>query len=195
MRLKNASLEKKTTFSDWFSHLQMRLKNASLEKKTTFSDWFSHLQTQKKTLKCNCIRCNEIGDLEFDGHSPYLAVRQYEASEGLEYYISIEAHAMNTIQKLVYYLILFMNALICLYGRGHHYWAGDLQSYIGLFGFLRLRFDPAPGGNKDETFIPEIQDCALIREVHVYGTSMGVGTDGEGSQHKGYGKWLMILFI
>jgi ELP3 family radical SAM enzyme/protein acetyltransferase len=146
-----------------------------------------HDQMKKKGLKCNCIRCNEIGDLEHDNHKPILVVRQYQASQGVEFHISIEAHNMNWFQKLVYYFSMFVNYLLLLFTKKHHYWAGDLATYIGLFGFLRLRFDPSPGGD----FISEIQGCALIREVHVYGTSMGVGVEGYGSQHKGYGKWLM----
>jgi histone acetyltransferase (RNA polymerase elongator complex component) len=150
-----------------------------------------HDQMKKKGLKCNCIRCNEIGDMEHDNHYPILEVREYAASQGTEFHISIEAHAMSFMQKLVYYFILFCNFINLLLTTTHYYWTGDLATYIGLFGFLRLRFDPAPGGGEDEIFIPEILGCALIREVHVYGTSMGVGTEGDGSQHKGYGKWLM----
>ena len=146
-----------------------------------------HDQMKKKGLKCNCIRCNEIGNLEYDNHKPILAVRTYRASQGTEYHISIEAHTMNFTQKLSYYIILLWNFICFLISEKYYYWAGDLTSYIGLYGFLRLRFDPMPGGD----YIPEIQGCALIREVHVYGTSMGVGVEGSGSQHKGYGKWLM----
>ena len=146
-----------------------------------------HNQMKKNNLKCNCIRCNEIGDLEHDNHTPLLAVRRYAASQGTEFHISVEAHRMYFFQKLIYYLNLFINFLMLLIGEGHFYWPGDLSSYIGLYGFLRLRFDPAPGGD----IIPEIQGCALIREVHVYGTCVGVGSEGEGSQHKGYGKLLM----
>uniref|UniRef100_A0A6C0D8V2 tRNA carboxymethyluridine synthase n=1 Tax=viral metagenome TaxID=1070528 RepID=A0A6C0D8V2_9ZZZZ len=150
-----------------------------------------HTQMKKKGLKCNCIRCNEIGDLEHDNHKPILAVRRYTASQGTEYHISIEAHTMDTYQKLIYYLILAWNFIRLFVSQKHSYWNGDLASYIGLYGFLRMRFDPAPGGKEDEIFIPELQGCALIREVHVYGTSMGVGVEGSGSQHKGHGKWLM----
>ena len=146
-----------------------------------------HDQMKKKGLKCNCIRCNEIGNLEHDNHKPILAVRTYRASQGTEYHISIEAHTMNFTQKLIYYTILLWNFMCLILSEKYYYWSGDLTSYIGLYGFLRLRFDPMPGGD----YIPEIQGCALIREVHVYGTSMGVGVEGSGSQHKGYGKWLM----
>jgi histone acetyltransferase (RNA polymerase elongator complex component) len=126
----------------------------------------------------------EIGDKEHDGLPPILVVRKYEASEGTEYHISVEAHKMALWQVAVYWLVIAWNWLL----GGGGYWSGDLATYIGLYGFLRLRFDPAPGGD----FIPEIRGCALIREVHVYGTSIGVGAAAPvGSQHRGFGKLLM----
>jgi elongator complex protein 3 len=146
-----------------------------------------HDQMKVKHLKCNCIRCNEIGDKEYDKLEPILVVRKYEASHGIEYHISVEAHTMLLFQKLLYSLLLAWNFIRYLFTGKKYYWHGDLVTYNGLYGFLRLRFDPYPGGG----YIPELKNCALIREVHVYGTSMGIGEEGAGSQHKGYGKWLM----
>ena len=148
-----------------------------------------HNKMKKEKLKCNCIRCMEIGDKEHDNLKPILVVRDYEASDGIEYHISIEAHKMTYFQTLLYLLDMFMNFILLFFTRKHYYWSGNLNSYIGLFGFLRLRFDKNAGGN----FIPEIHDCALIREVHVYGTSLGVGSidDVSGSQHRGFGKLLV----
>jgi ELP3 family radical SAM enzyme/protein acetyltransferase len=150
-----------------------------------------HKQMKEKNLKCNCIRCMEIGEKENDNMEPILVVRKYEASDGIEYHISVEAHNMYFFQKVSYYFILFCNFIYYYLTLKHHYWSGDLNSYVGLYGFLRLRIDPEPGGD----FIPEINGCALIREVHVYGTSLGigkaVGEDGAGSQHRGFGRLLM----
>lgn len=146
-----------------------------------------HDQMKKKGLKCNCIRCNEIGDKEHENHTPILVVRKYNASQGTEYHISIEAHNFTKYQYLMYMLCLVWYYIVYLLTGTRKFWSGDLSSYIGLYGFLRLRIDPEPGGD----FIPEINNCALIREVHVYGTSMGVGTEGDGSQHRGFGKLLM----
>jgi len=53
-----------------------------------------------------------------------------------------------------------------------------------LFGLLRMRFSW-------NTFLTELKDCALIREVHVYGQSLNIGVKGEKGQHSGLGKWLM----
>ncbi len=136
---------------------------------------------------CKCIRCMEIGDKEYDNLTPILVVRKYNASEGVEYHISLEAHNMNKYQELMYNLILIINNILYFLTGRKCYWSGCKNSYIALFGFLRLRFDNNPGGD----FIPEINGCALIREVHVYGTSLGVGVEGTGSQHRGYGKLLV----
>jgi elongator complex protein 3 len=56
-----------------------------------------------------------------------------------------------------------------------------------LVGFCRLRF---PG----EVVRRELRDAAVVRELHVYGSEVGVGDSGEveGShQHRGYGRRLL----
>ena len=146
-----------------------------------------HTQMKEKNLRCYCIRCNEIGEKEHDNYTPLLVVRKYQASHGIEYHISIEAHSMLLFQKFFYYCTILLNLILLVITNKQYYWGGDLHTYVGLYGFLRLRFDPEAGGD----FIPEINHCALIREVHVYGTAMGVGSEGSGSQHRGYGKLLM----
>ena len=142
---------------------------------------------KKKGLKCNCIFCMEIGDKELDDLTPIIVVRKYNASEGIEYHLSIEAHDMNKYQRFAYIMNIMYNYIVWFFTGKWNYWSGNLQSYIALFGFLRLRFDPNPGGN----FILEINNCALIREVHVYGSSISIGNDAIGSQHRGFGKMLV----
>jgi len=54
-----------------------------------------------------------------------------------------------------------------------------------LVGFCRLRF---PG----DPVRKELEDAALVRELHVYGGEVAVGEDGgDGQQHKGYGRRLL----
>lgn len=55
-----------------------------------------------------------------------------------------------------------------------------------LVGFLRLRIP-------DEPFMDEIlKGTALIRELHVYGQSVGIGKDSNGAcQHRGFGSLLI----
>ena len=62
-----------------------------------------------------------------------------------------------------------------------------------LVGFARLRFPAEPVRR-------ELGDAALLRELHVYGTEVGIGgtsgrgggdSDGRDWQHRGYGRRLM----
>ncbi|MEK6848868.1 MAG: tRNA uridine(34) 5-carboxymethylaminomethyl modification radical SAM/GNAT enzyme Elp3 [Nanoarchaeota archaeon] len=52
-----------------------------------------------------------------------------------------------------------------------------------LFALLRMRFPY-------KTFLPELKDSAIIRELHVYGKTTALGEEGD-IQHKGLGKMLM----
>ena len=58
-----------------------------------------------------------------------------------------------------------------------------------LAGYLRLSF-PLPGA--PALAIPELEEAAIIREVHVYGQSLPVGTERDGAaQHSGLGTSLL----
>ena len=61
----------------------------------------------------------------------------------------------------------------------------DLAADV-LIGFTRLRFPAAPHR-------PELQDAALIRELHIYGSIVPVGKGAKQKewQHRGYGKELL----
>jgi hypothetical protein len=146
-----------------------------------------HNKMEQWKLKCRCIYCMEIGEKELENFEPHLVVRSYNASEGIEYHISMETHSMNQYQKIRYFLDRFLAICIWCFTGIWNEWSGDMESYTGLFGFCRLRIDPNPGGD----FIPEIHGCGLIREVHVYGFSLGVGKDSVGSQHRGFGQKLV----
>ena len=107
----------------------------------------------------------------------------------MEYHISMEAYEDDLISKLYYRLFSFYSSMCYLFSFGEKkYWSGS-KNYVALFGFLRLRLDSNPGGD----IIPEINNTALIREVHVYGNSLGVGSDNLSSQHRGYGQYLMKI--
>jgi elongator complex protein 3 len=57
-----------------------------------------------------------------------------------------------------------------------------------LVGFCRLRFPEDPVRR-------ELEDAAVVRELHVYGNEVGVGTEASGEdggyQHEGYGRRLL----
>jgi elongator complex protein 3 len=71
-------------------------------------------------------------------------------------------------------------------GGKEHFIAFEDLSNDMLIGFARLRF-PASSHR------PELQDSALLRELHVYGSIVPVGKRAKQTdwQHKGYGKELL----
>jgi elongator complex protein 3 len=58
-----------------------------------------------------------------------------------------------------------------------------------LAGFLRLSL---PGGDSPATGMADLAGAAIIREVHVYGQSLGMGQEQAGAaQHSGLGTTLL----
>lgn len=58
-----------------------------------------------------------------------------------------------------------------------------------LAGFLRLSL---PGQGAPDTGLADLKGSAIIREVHVYGQSLPVGSEAPGAaQHTGLGTWLI----
>jgi elongator complex protein 3 len=130
-------------------------------------------------LTCECIRCREAGMNDETPADPELDVMTYEAGGGREHFISVE----------------------------------DFDQDL-LVGFCRLRFpsyshaveDPE-ADRRDDPVRRELADAALVRELHVYGSEVAIGSepqsgsedasggtpraDGEGHQHQGYGRQLM----
>ena len=70
-------------------------------------------------------------------------------------------------------------------GREHFISVEDRDRGV-LVGFCRLRFPGDPARR-------ELQGAALVRELHVYGSEVGVGEAGDDAthQHQGYGRQLL----
>lgn len=96
------------------------------------------------------IRNREVKNIAWNGDY-IIVVRNYKASNGIEYFISAESNDCKTI-----------------------------------YGYTRLRLDDAK--NKP---IEELNDCALLREVRVYGMVTQVSKDPKHVQHRGIGKRLI----
>jgi len=106
-------------------------------------------------VRCRCIRCREVKGEKYDLKKSKTVTRKYNASRGIEVFITKESPDMST-----------------------------------LYGLVRLRLQ------RCENFIPELENTAIIREVHVYGYYSAIGdknkNDGK-SQHKGIGKELIKI--
>jgi elongator complex protein 3 len=113
-----------------------------------------HEELIRQGSKCNCIRCREVGQQKAEPEPENLKLMKeiYEASGGLENFISFEDMETNT-----------------------------------LVGFIRLRIP------SQESHRVEIEsNSALIRELHVYGPMIPVGSKSDESwQHKGWGRKLL----
>lgn len=72
---------------------------------------------------------------------------------------------------------------------GHEYFLQMIDpSDRTIFGLLRLRV-PSQYFSREKHFIPELENAALIREIHVFGDQIPVGFTGDHSgQHQGFGK-------
>ncbi|MFB6094041.1 MAG: tRNA uridine(34) 5-carboxymethylaminomethyl modification radical SAM/GNAT enzyme Elp3 [Halanaeroarchaeum sp.] len=69
-------------------------------------------------------------------------------------------------------------------GGTEHFLSFEDRERDLLVGFLRLRY---PGS----VVRRELEGAALVRELHVYGSEVGVGEGGGDFQHRGYGKRLV----
>jgi elongator complex protein 3 len=72
-------------------------------------------------------------------------------------------------------------------GGTEHFLSIEDADRQAVFAFCRLRL-PAP----HQAIMPEIADCAFIRELHTYGHLVPIDTsDPKAAQHRGHGKRLM----
>ena len=112
-------------------------------------------ELERRGERCVCIRCREVGHRDDGDLAPEnLEVRRrsYEASGGIEHFISVEEPLEDT-----------------------------------LVGFIRVRI-PSKGAHR-----PEAKPfSAFVRELHVYGQMVPVGTRLDASwQHMGWGRRLL----
>ncbi|MGM0449018.1 MAG: tRNA uridine(34) 5-carboxymethylaminomethyl modification radical SAM/GNAT enzyme Elp3 [Methanobacteriota archaeon] len=120
-------------------------------------------RAEEKGIVQRDVRAREVGhnDADPDPDDVELDVLTYEAGGGTEHFISFE----DPVRDL-------------------------------LVGFCRLRFpsfapdQPGAPGTESDPIRPELEDAALVRELHVYGNEVGIGGDGDW-QHQGYGTRLL----
>jgi len=119
---------------------------AGYQKKSNLRQMITQHMDKKKTSTCE-IRSMEVGDSKFLDYKARLVVRKYRASNGDEYHISMEAYSNNNNFK--YYMFIIYSWIYWFVTGNMIFWSGSKKKkdYCALFGFLRLRIDPNPGGN------------------------------------------------
>lgn len=77
---------------------------------------------------------------------------------------------------------------------GHEYFIEYIHPETEtLYGFVRMRI-PSQIFSGEKHFIPELQDAAIIRELHTYGEVVPIGgRKKDATQHKGFGRKLLEI--
>ena len=120
-------------------------------------------ELDKRGERCRCIRCREIRGERVDADQLRLNDHVYTPADAVEHFLN--------------------------------YSTADDR----LAGYLRLSLpstspDGIRGTNRAELYkaVPELKGAALIREVHIYGQSLEVGSEVDGAaQHSGLGTALL----
>jgi ELP3 family radical SAM enzyme/protein acetyltransferase len=134
------------------------------------------IEMKKKGIKCLCIRCREVRKKEIS--NIIMNVRHYEASDGDEYFISIESENKDTI-----------------FG----FCRLRLSNKMGIIkngGYKQITND------EEINLLPYLNNMAMVRELHVYGKMTPLNKTKQNNdnnhnnndnyyQHKGYGKMLI----
>lgn len=144
-----------------------------------------HNKMKEKGVKCHCLRCMEVRDrVEYIPKAKF-ALKSYKDDHGTEYFLTYEACDCDFCWRyLLFTIYRFFRQLL----RTPVYWQG-CPNYSACMGFCRLRHDINPGLD----IIPEIKNCALIRELHVYGQMLPADNKNKNkvAQHAGFGRKLM----
>jgi histone acetyltransferase (RNA polymerase elongator complex component) len=140
---------------------------------------------KKKGMECRCIRCREVGskpDRMARIDEAVLMVRQYDGSDGTDYFLSFETPDEKVIFGFCR-LRLSTNA-------------GYVSDIIKNNDKVNAKKEKENGNEKDicVNAVPVLNDCAFIRELHVYGRVNRVNDNtrnGTDVQHRGFGRMLI----
>ncbi|MCE2473694.1 MAG: tRNA uridine(34) 5-carboxymethylaminomethyl modification radical SAM/GNAT enzyme Elp3 [Anaerolineae bacterium] len=101
---------------------------------------------------------------------------------------SLDIRAREIRKKSVTAAELKLDSLSYASSIGEEVFLQYVTDQRDIAGFLRLSL-PA---QTDAALLDELRGCAMIREVHVYGLALGIGSTGEGrAQHAGLGTSLI----
>jgi elongator complex protein 3 len=153
---------------------------------------------EKKLLEdgtpCRDIRYREIGETEFRMENVEFRIREYRASGGTEMFLSYEDSKQDKLIALL--RLRFPDG-----SRGSRVKSREGVSSKGQVSRFKRevpdsKFLILNSKEKDEDKgvrlrIKELEQAALVREVHVYGRQISVGKKGSKKQHVGWGTKLM----
>jgi ELP3 family radical SAM enzyme/protein acetyltransferase len=133
-----------------------------------------HREMAVEGWSCCCIRCREPKnnkDALSQVDNAELVVRNYEASDGIEYFISYESPDRRWIYGFCRLRLSYNAGYVLDLPPTIHRTRNDIPVETLLF--------------------PQLKDSALIRELHVYGMMDPVASNSNRIQHRGFGKLLV----
>ena len=126
-----------------------------------------HEELSRRGERCGCIRCREVRRNQVREEALRMTVSTYATDLTVEHFLQVVVDDE----------------------RGSGTQAGLARA--PLAGFLRLSLPKRPAAGS-RAFLEEIRGNALIREVHVYGPALAIGSAEEGAaQHVGVGTRLL----
>ena len=126
-----------------------------------------HQELSRRGERCGCIRCREVRRQQVREEALRLTVSTYSTDLTVEHFLQIVVDGEK--------------------GNGSQ---ADFER-APLVGFLRLSLPKAPSAGS-RAFLAEIRGNAMIREVHVYGPALAIGSAEKGAaQHVGVGTRLL----
>ncbi|MDD3302700.1 MAG: tRNA uridine(34) 5-carboxymethylaminomethyl modification radical SAM/GNAT enzyme Elp3 [Candidatus Gracilibacteria bacterium] len=137
---------------------------------------------ESKGIKMLDIRHREIKDKKNNPQDATLHTLKYEASGGTEYLLTFEDPEDRTIFSLL--------RLRLPNGNCHPELVSGSSKCTNLFNDS----GSSPEGQNDNLYslLPELQNSALIREIHTFGDQLSIGEAGSTfGQHIGFGKKLI----
>jgi histone acetyltransferase (RNA polymerase elongator complex component) len=152
-------------------------------------------------LACRCIRCREVRAFRPD-EAVVMRRRDYRSSEGDEMFLTFEglcsrglgggAENRGLLKKNKAGRKMTGSSSIATEQDGFQGGEEYDEQNAPLYALLRLRFNDDP--HAPSCTFPELDKCALIRELHVYGVVAPARQNKQESdkvQHTGYGRRLM----
>jgi ELP3 family radical SAM enzyme/protein acetyltransferase len=128
------------------------------------------IEMTKRGIDCKCIRCREVRNKITDVDNAKLFIRTYNASNGTEYFISFE----TPDRKIIYGFCRLR-----------------LSKDMGHIMSGGYKHDITKPVDEDINLFPELNNVAMVRELHVYGNMTPVNNDNNFIQHRGFGKKLL----
>jgi elongator complex protein 3 len=148
-----------------------------------------HVYMSAHGMACRCIRCREVRGAPVDGGSLSLSVTSYHTTSTVEHYLGYETRE----GKLAGFLRLSLPR--------REPASVDVRGSAGLAagqGPRQVGDSGGQGGMAGDVqrtvweVLPEIAGSAMIRELHIYGPSLGIGKVSAGeAQHLGLGRRLV----